>query len=73
LIFSRFTSSASSTLSVISPSAWPVITAGPAAGERRKSNISPCSESSSTFDFTGNATASNWATRRLLAASIFAQ
>ena len=70
-IFSRLASSASSTLSVMSPLAWPVITRGPPGGERRKSNITP--RSGSSLDLRLHRQAERRATattRRRLATSI---
>ena len=46
-------SSASPMSSVIRPSSWPVVTFGPPSGERRRSNITPRSVSSDTFERTG--------------------
>jgi hypothetical protein len=55
---------------VIRPLAWPVITAGPPGGERRRSKATPCSGSSSILDLTGRPKASSCETRRRLAFSI---
>ena len=66
---SRAESSASSMLTVMIPSAWPVKTRGPPGGECRKSNAKPRSVSWSTRESTGRSSASSDETRRRLAAS----
>ncbi len=55
--------------SVIRPSSWPVITAGPPTGARSRSNITPCAGFSLTFDSTGSFSAINCDTSARLASS----